>query len=261
MENAAFTIGLLVLWYLGASLGILALIEVLPKACVYASVLMIPLPLLAWMLLCKDLVLEVLRELEFYVVSLLQIVVVTSAVVLLKDEWKVFWYCFAPTMGIAGMADAYPPRARPLFARFYFSGTTAVLVMWNLMLIFGWCEWKPQSYRVGRITGSLAALSFTTSFTVLIFFVRHVWVAFTHPDRFVIIRSNVKTYHKKDLHVSFTETGEQSIFEGSHNPRLVDYSPSIDYSSRSSASDSEPLDSQTPTPETNAGKCPPASDP
>lgn len=232
MENPYFTTGLFVLWYAGASLGLLALVQVLPMAFIYAGLLMIPLPLLAWMLLCKDLVLEVLRELEFYVVSALHIVVLASAVFLLQGEQRVFWYCFAPTMGLAGMADAYPARARPLFARFYFSGMTAVLVIWNLMLIFGWCEWKPRFYNVGRIRGSLAACSFTTSFTVLLFFVRHVCVAFQHPDRFVIIRSHVKTYHKSDLQAFDAGDGTISIHEEKSAPRLLAYSPSIAFTPR-----------------------------
>lgn len=219
MSNSTVIYVLFVLWYTGASLGLLALTPFVPRACVWASVLMLPLPLLAFLVLSKDLVGQCLVELEFYIMMALQTVLLICAVALLRDRRCVFWGCLAPMMGIACLVDAYPARYRAIFAKCYFTGLTVVFVIWNLMLILNWCAWTPRFYRVGHIEGSIAACSFTTQSTVLVYFLRHLGCAFLHQDRFVLIRSHMITRIEE---LSATVDEEGAVTEIHSTPRHVE---------------------------------------
>jgi hypothetical protein len=171
------------------------------------------------------------------VILILQIVVLGCAVALLRDNRTVFWWCYAPTMGISGLVDAYPARVRALFAKVFFSGTTTIFVMWTLMLIFGWCRWEERRYEVGRIKGSLAACSLTTTFTVLLFFVRHVICAYLHQDRFVVIRSHVRTY-RAELSMKFDGSdSEPTLQAAGPSRRSVQYSGSVQLGKQSPRDD------------------------
>lgn len=172
---------------------------------------------------------QVLVELEFYVVMILQSVLLAAAVLLLRDDRCVFWWCFAPTMCIAGLVDAYPARFRALFSQCFFAGVTTVFVMWNLMLVFNWCNWENRLYHVGHITGSVAACSFTTQSTVLLFFLRHFFCSFVHQDRFVLIRSHIRT---RIAELNMTVDSEKGItaLQEAAAPRIVRYSESVNLS-------------------------------
>jgi hypothetical protein len=227
MQTRAFTAVPMMLWYAGASIGFLALTPLLPRPCIWVSTLMLPLPFFAGLYLSKDLLMEIISELEFYIVILLEIVVLVCALKLLQDDRCIFWWCLAPNLAIGAMVDAYPSRFRPTFAKCFFTGQTALIVLWNLALIFKWCTWKAQFYSVGHIKGSLAACCFTSSVTLLIFFLRHVFFAFVHEDRFIVIRSHVRTCHR-DLSVSFVESeGAHQIHAADDRPKAVKHSNSV----------------------------------
>lgn len=226
VRDSKVIIVLFVLWYAGALLGVLALTPVVPRNCVWASLLMLPLPLMSLLVLSKDLVLQIIAELEFYVLTALQTVLLACAVGLLRDKRCIFWWCFAPTMGISCLVDAYPARFRSMFAKCFFTGTTLIFLAWNLMLVFRWCQWKASYYHVGYVTGSMAACSFTTQTTVLIFFIRHLACAYWHEDRYVLIRSHIRT-RVADLRATVDSERGVTNVETVSTPREVKRSSTV----------------------------------
>merc|ERR1719277_2701066 len=89
------------LWFLGSFGGLLVVAGFLPKACIWISLLMLPLPTVAFLLLSKDLVCEILEEIDFYVVSILQTMLFLTALHRVRDQNAVFWISFYPTMMVS----------------------------------------------------------------------------------------------------------------------------------------------------------------
>lgn len=181
------------LWLLGMTTSLLVLGDVVPHFWVFGCVLALPLPIVAFLLLSQDLVMEILEELELYIVLLLQGVLVTHALMSLthvthERKWDIKCLavlCYVPSIIVMSLMDAYPTRYRRIFQILFSSGGIAVLVTWNLLIII-------EHGNLGPLTSQ-----FGDNFTLLLFYCRHIRTAVAHPDAFVVITSMVHTKHEK----------------------------------------------------------------
>lgn len=194
------------LWYVGVTIGLLVLGGLLPAPWVLGCLLALPMPLVAFLLFSKDLVLEVLHELEFYIVLLLQGVLVAHALLgLTHTEHDAKWdpkglavVSYIPSMIVMGLIDAYPAKYRARFEVLFASGAIAVLVAWNTLIILHHGNWVHLGTQLGD------------NVTLLLFYLRHVYVAVAHPSAFVVIASMVQT-KKQNVMAEFS-TGDLPVF-------------------------------------------------
>lgn len=162
-------------WYVGLVAGLLALVEVVPAWCVWVATLMTPLPLVTVALLSKDLVLEILHELDFYLIQILQGVALTHGLVeTWKDERRFFWLLYLPSLIVAPLVDAYPAKYRPRFIQLYFVGMLCILVGWNVFELS-----KKSLHFFTYNVGDLATLS--------LFYLRQIYAATWQKDNYVLI--------------------------------------------------------------------------
>lgn len=182
------------LWYVGMVIGALVLAHVIPDVWGFGCFLALPLPIVAFLLLSIDLVMEVLHEVEFYVILLLQFVLVVHTVmalipVTLEKRW---WHnkllpviCYMPSMLVMGFCDAYPARYRAIFQILYSTGAIAVLVLWNSMITVEHGTWHHHLYQIGD------------NLTLMLFYCRHLYTAMVYPEAYVLISSMVRTKREK----------------------------------------------------------------
>lgn len=164
-----------VTWYVGLVAGFLALVEAVPSYCVWAATLMVPLPLVTSALLSKDLVLEILCELDFYLIQILHAVGLSHGLIhTWHDERRVFWFLYLPSLIVAPLVDAYPAKYRPRFLQLYFVGMLCILVGWNVFELH-----ERSLHHFTYVVGDLATLS--------LFYVRQIYAATWHKDNFVLI--------------------------------------------------------------------------
>lgn len=187
-----------VLWWTGNSIGVLVLGNVIPQNLIWACLLMIPLPTVCFPLLGVSLFSELLNELEVQVLSIMQTLYVIAAASVLWDMRALYWACTYPTLAMSVFTDAYPMRHRAFFARCFFASKAVVLISWDAMNICGYCyPTKPVTLPVGHVSIGCLPFTITTSATLLIFAFRHLTRIARFPDRFVILKSPLQTYHEE----------------------------------------------------------------
>lgn len=186
------------MWYIGAIIGMLTVAEVAPLGCVWASLLMLPLPAVYGLLLSTDLLGEILISMDLYIIYILQFALFVDGIFYCgADLRRIFWYCFAPTMIASGLVDAYSAKYRPLFAKHFFSASICILVSFNGLMIFKW--------QVFGSAGKLVNVSFalhhiSDQLTLFVFYCRHLWCSIFRPDHYVMIKADVRTRrHEKVL--------------------------------------------------------------
>lgn len=185
------------MWYIGAITGMLTVAEVVPLACVWASLLMLPLPVVTVLLLSTDLLKEILISMDLYIIYILQFALFVDGIFYCgADLRRIFWYCFAPTMIASGLVDAYSAKYRPLFAKLFFSASICVLVSFNGLMIFKW--------QVFGSAGKLVNISFTLhhvsdQLTLFVFYCRHLWCSIFRPDHYVMIKADVRTRRHENV--------------------------------------------------------------
>lgn len=176
------------MWFLGAVVGMLVVGGLVRRVWVWLSLLMLPLPILTILLLNTDLVYEILCGLDVYVVYILQLAQVIDGIYYCKFDIRwVFWCCYIPTIIASGLLDAYPAKWRSMFEKLWFGAAIAILVWWNILLVFKW--------RIFETPGVLGMLihHISDQATLLIFFGRHLYCSFHHPNHFVMIKAEVLT--------------------------------------------------------------------
>lgn len=200
-------------WYVGLVLGFLALVEVVPAYCVWVAALMIPLPLVTVALLSKDLVLEILHHLDFYLIQILQGVALTHGLLeTWEDERHVFWFLYLPSLIVAPLVDAYPAKYRPRFLQLYFTGMFCILVGWNVFELS-----KRSLHFFTYNVGDLATLS--------LFYLRQIYAATWQKDNFVLISCAVYTALER-VNLSTMGSGLQP------EPQTIRVAPPRSYSFR-----------------------------
>mmetsp|Transcript_79108 Transcript_79108/g.219838 ORF Transcript_79108/g.219838 Transcript_79108/m.219838 type:complete len:337 (+) Transcript_79108:102-1112(+) len=180
------------LWFLGVSIGLLVLADVLPAVCVGGCSLALPLPAVAFALLSRDLVSKVVLEVEFYIINVLQAVLVTHALMRLtllveQGHWDskcIAIVCHIPSMLVSGLMDAYPAKYRAVFEILFFTGSIYVLLAWNALIIFKHSSLGPVTSQIGD------------NLTLLLFYLRHIWIAVKSPNALVVVHSSVSTRHE-----------------------------------------------------------------
>jgi len=189
------TVATTILWLMfaaGAFVGILVVAEAIPKSFVWVSLLMLPLPFAAFMLLNADLYKEILSAMDVHVIYILQVALVVDGIYYCgADHRIVFWICYLPSMVTSGLIDAYPAKYRPLFSKAFTGCHIAILLAWNAFLLF---KFKV----VGDTVGKLKDVSFLVHHvadqaTLLLFYFRHLWSALYHPNCFIMIKADVFT--------------------------------------------------------------------
>ncbi|CAK0850656.1 unnamed protein product, partial [Prorocentrum cordatum] len=146
---------------------------------------MVPLPLVTVSLLSKDLVLEILRELDFYLIQILQGVALLHGLVeTWEDERRAFWFLYVPSLVVAPMVDAYPAKYRPHFLQLYFVGMLCILVGWSAFELS-----KKSLHFFTYNVGDLATLS--------LFYLRQIYAATWQQDSFVLISCAMCTAHER----------------------------------------------------------------
>jgi len=179
------------MWYIGAITGMLAVAEVVPVTCVWASVLMLPLPVVTVLLLSTDLLAHILISMDLYIIYILQFALFVDGILFCQaDLRRIFWYCFCPTMIASGLVDAYSAKYRPLFAKLFFSASICILVSFNFLMIFKW--------QVFGSSGKLVHVSFalhhiSDQLTLFVFYCRHLWCSVFSPEHYVMIKADVRT--------------------------------------------------------------------
>lgn len=185
------------MWYIGAITGMLAVAEVVPVTCVWASILMLPLPVVTVLLLSTDLLAEILISMDLYIIYILQFALFVDGIFYCQaDLRRIFWYCFCPTMIASGLVDAYSSKYRPLFAKLFFSASICILVSFNCLMIFKW--------QVFGTAGKLANVSFTLhhasdQLTLFVFYCRHLWCSVFNPEHYVMIKADVLTRRHENV--------------------------------------------------------------
>jgi hypothetical protein len=210
VKNRIATGVLWTLWYIGAVIGLLSIARVLPEGFIWASVLMVPLPVVMTLLLSVDLLREVLSSMDLYVLFILQFAFFVDGIYYCKaDIRRLFWYCYLPSMVASGLVDAYPAKYRAFFAKLFFSAAVCILIAWNCLLIFRWQVFgtKP-SQKLTNI--SFALHHFSDQATVLLFYFRHLYRSVWHPSYFVMIKGEVLTTREKlECSVEIDEDGKE----------------------------------------------------
>mmetsp|Transcript_114269 Transcript_114269/g.227380 ORF Transcript_114269/g.227380 Transcript_114269/m.227380 type:complete len:650 (-) Transcript_114269:108-2057(-) len=183
------------MWWIGAVIGILALSNCIPAEYAWVAVLMLPLPIVTFLALSIDLMKEVLLQFEFYLIFGLQVHLLYSVGVIIGwDARLVFWLCYCPSMMVAAFMDAFPSKFRPLFSKMFFSGLGLILASWAIMLTFGFAHpIRKSTWSFLELEGNTMSSSLSSVGTLFIFCCRHFFVAWFHPDHFVIIVSEVRT--------------------------------------------------------------------
>lgn len=179
------------MWYFGAITGMLVVSELLPLSCVWASILMLPLPFVTVLLLSTDLLAQILVSMDLYIIYILQFALFVDGIFYCQaDRRRIFWYCFCPTMIASGLVDAYSAKYRPLFAKLFFSASICILVSFNCLMIFKW--------QVFGSAGKLVNISFalhhiSDQLTLFVFYSRHLWCSVFSPEHYVMIKADVRT--------------------------------------------------------------------
>lgn len=190
------------LWTLGAIIGLCALANILPTFCVWASLLMLPLPVVAIAVMGQQVFLLVWQTIESKILMTFELLLTTSAFALLWDQRCVFWASFYPTMFAALFTDAYPAKFRRSFCLFFYKGAALVQVAWDILVCSGWCEPLYAEYAVpiGKLPINLLSFTFTTSITLLLFYYRHLTTAYFNADALVVVKSSVETWRERVGH-------------------------------------------------------------
>lgn len=189
-----------VLWLIGTCAGLLVLYSVLPPKCVGLSVLMLPLPLVTFLLLSKDLLMELLVEWDYYIINLLQLVMVAHAVHEVQDVRSVFWAFCLPTLLVAPLTDAYPAKYRALFVQLYFIGLSTIFVAWLVLLTF-------QFHR-----GRTVLMHIGDNATLALFYIRPIWSTLKYPDLLVLLKCGMET-HREEV-AQTVQDGQLKISKG-----------------------------------------------
>lgn len=187
VQNSTSTSALWALWFIGAFTGLLVLYGTIPSKFVWLSTMMLPLPVLTFFVLSKDLVMELLGGWDFYTISLWQLVMVSHAAIEIQDKRCFFWVFSLPTFLVAPLTDAYPGKYRPLFVKLYFIGLTMIFVTWIAFTI-----WQGAlSLEQDKLHRDLKLI--THSLTTAIFYIRPIHTIMVYPDRLVLISSAMHT--------------------------------------------------------------------
>jgi hypothetical protein len=186
------------LWWAGASLGLLTLAHFLPPLCIWFSVLMLPLPLVSSLAFSVDLLRELLMEFECYLVGLINVILLVSAIQILEDTRVVFWICSAPMIAICSMGDAYPPRFRHYFSLHFSLGYSAVMIVWDVLLIVQDFSLHDVQWQLAdHLYFDLISNTITMSLTPLMFCASNIYHTIFKPTHFVILKAPVITHHEE----------------------------------------------------------------
>jgi hypothetical protein len=159
-----------------------------------SSLLMLPLPCFAFMVLSVDLIKELLYHGEMWALLFLECSWTFTAIRLLRDIRCVFWICLMPSVVVAAISDAYPAKFRSDFQIRFMTGLVLAMVWWSVIVSFGWND--PMTdivWEFKKLKASAATASVTNVGTALLFACRNLWCAFRSPDTFVIIVSATRT--------------------------------------------------------------------
>lgn len=179
------------LWYIGALIGILVVAKIMPMKCVWASVLMLPLPLTTLLLMSTDLLKCTLYGLDLYIIYILQFALFVDGVYFCKsDQRVVFWVCYLPTLLASGVIDAYPAKYRASFAKQYFGAMLAILIGWNYLMVFKFNAFGSLN-KLSNISFILHHVS--DQATLGVFYCRHIYVSMFNENCFVMIKSDCIT--------------------------------------------------------------------
>lgn len=179
------------MWSVGAIAGLLAVAAAVPVGFVWASLLMLPLPVVTVMLLSVDLVKQLAASMDLYIIYILQFALFVDGIYYCRaDLRRIFWYCLMPSLFASGLVDAYPAKYRAQFATLYFSSSLCILAVWNVLLVFKW-EVFGSSAKLVNISFTLHHLS--DQLTLAVFYGRHLFCSILWPDYFVLIKADVRT--------------------------------------------------------------------
>jgi hypothetical protein len=182
------------LWCIGASTGLMVIAGWLPMRLVWFSLLMLPLPVVTLLLLCTDLLKEIARSMDLYIIYILQFALFIDGVAHTHgDLRRIFWICYLPTQIAAGVVDAYPAKYRAFFAKLFYGGALMILVVWNLLLAFKWRAFD-NLHELHNFSWLLHHLA--DQLTLAVFYGRHLYCSIYYEEYFVLIKADVLTRHK-----------------------------------------------------------------
>lgn len=179
------------MWFVGAAIGLFAVADAIPVGFVWASLFMLPLPVVTIMLLSVDLVCQLAASMDMYIIYILQFALLVDGIYYCNaDLRRIFWYCYVATLFASGLVDAYPAKYRALFAKLFFSSALCILAIWNFFLVFKW-EVFGSHAKLVNISFTLHHLS--DQLTLGVFYSRHLFCSILWPDHFVLIKADVRT--------------------------------------------------------------------
>lgn len=217
LEKAMFNIGaknrditglLWGCWWFGCSVSLLTLLDFFPVYFTWTSLLMLPLPMVTLPVLSEDLTKCVLADFQFYVLLAGNFWIFYCALQIQGGQlaW-LFWICAYPTILIAPLVDAYPPRFRTFFAKHFFFGIICITLVWLIVIFdtrtiplriidskFG--EHYSNNYVSQTLTAAVGLIGFCNKYLYTVFF---------HPSEFVILQVPLLTSH-----VDFVKKFEQA---------------------------------------------------
>lgn len=201
------------MWFVGAFIGLFAVAAAIPVGFVWASLLMLPLPVVTVMLLSVELVWQLAASMDLYIIYILQFALLVDGIYYCNaDSRRIFWYCYVPTLFASGLVDAYPAKYRALFAKLFFSSSLCILAIWNFFLVFKW-EVFGSHAKLVNISFTLHHLS--DQLTLGVFYSRHLFCSILWPDYFVLIKADVRTglrsVYRKDTEESVTQGGQATV--------------------------------------------------
>jgi len=191
VKSQASALSLWGVWCVGAVVGLLAVARAIPLDFVWASLLMLPLPIITVLLLSVDLVKQIVVSMDLYIIYILQVAFFVDGIYYCRgDIRRVFWYCYLPTLLASGLVDGYAAKFRPLFAKLFFSSAITILLVWNFLLMFKW-EVFGAVHKLANMSFILHHMS--DQLTLVVFYGRHIWCSIFRPDYFVMIKADVLT--------------------------------------------------------------------
>jgi hypothetical protein len=217
-----FTGAVWAVWSIGCITGLLVVARVLPLRFVWASLLMLPLPVVILLPMSVDLLREIWCSMGVYIISMLQFALIVDGVYFCHaDERKVFWYCLAPFLLSACLVDAYPSKYRSFVGTLFFASAIAILIVWNALLIFRW-EVLGDKGQLGLAKTSYLLHHASDQLTLVVLYSQNLYAAVFHPDRLTLIKADVVSGHKTitSAEGSFIAASSEQVIEPSRKSFL-----------------------------------------
>jgi hypothetical protein len=191
LKNPASQTILIVVTILGVTFGFLSVCEVVDKHYVWLTVLVLPWPFLAFLLLNVRVVRRLLRNIQVWYLLANTLGMLVTFAVGLGDVRAAFALCFFPIGVLPVLLDAWPAKARKMVTKHYFFFNLVTLILFQALTLLGGIRMKDVVYNVshGQFKLSILSIYSSCSLNLVTFGVKNCGLIWMYPDCLVLSRS------------------------------------------------------------------------